>query len=177
VIGVTASALKGDREICIAAGMDDYLAKPFRRDALRAVLERWVFDQLPAGAAAAALADGPALETFDGSTLAQMCANHSSAAPRIVASLIDHYVLDAGTLIDALVSAAAHGDDAALAHTAHLLRTGSEFVGARKLAAMCVELEQAALGGEVQDVSERIATIRQEYGAVRLAVEAVRSRG
>src|SRR4051812_24831261 len=177
VIGVMASALKGDREICIAAGMDDYLAKPFRRDALRAVLERWVFDRPSAGAAAAALADAPALETFDGSTLAQMCANHSSAAPRIVASLIDHYVLDAGTLIDALVSAATHGDDAALAHTAHLLRTGSEFVGARKLAGMCVELEQAALGGEVRAVRERIASIRQEYGAVRLAVEAVRGRG
>jgi len=45
IVGVTASALKGDRETCIAVGMDDYLAKPFRRDALRRVLERWVLDR------------------------------------------------------------------------------------------------------------------------------------
>ncbi|MBI2319853.1 MAG: response regulator, partial [Betaproteobacteria bacterium] len=43
IIGLTASAIKGDRELCIAAGMDDYLAKPIRRDALRQVLGRWVF--------------------------------------------------------------------------------------------------------------------------------------
>ena len=44
VVGLTASALKGDRELFMAAGMDDYLAKPFRRDALRRILERWVLD-------------------------------------------------------------------------------------------------------------------------------------
>jgi len=44
VVGLTASALKGDRELCMAAGMDDYLAKPFRRDGLRRILERWVLD-------------------------------------------------------------------------------------------------------------------------------------
>ncbi len=48
IVGLTASALNGDREICIAAGMDDYLAKPFRRDALRLVLERWVLDRAAA---------------------------------------------------------------------------------------------------------------------------------
>ena len=42
VVGLTASALKGDREACLAAGMDDYLSKPFKREALRRVLERCV---------------------------------------------------------------------------------------------------------------------------------------
>jgi len=63
IVGLTASALKGDREICMGAGMDDYLAKPFRRDALRLVLERWVLDR----AAVVEARDLAAQEVFPGS--------------------------------------------------------------------------------------------------------------
>jgi len=55
VIALTANALQGDRERCLAAGMDDYLTKPFRREALCAMLGHW----LPASAAAAVPEDAP----------------------------------------------------------------------------------------------------------------------
>jgi len=45
VVAMTANAMQGDREACIAVGMDDYIAKPFSRDALEAVLARWLPDQ------------------------------------------------------------------------------------------------------------------------------------
>ena len=41
IVALTAQAIKGDRERCLAAGMDDYLAKPFTRDQLMGILTRW----------------------------------------------------------------------------------------------------------------------------------------
>jgi CheY-like chemotaxis protein len=53
IVALTANALDGDREVCIAAGMDDYLAKPFSREQLTAVLKRWIAGSgtAPAGSA------------------------------------------------------------------------------------------------------------------------------
>ena len=178
IVGLTASALKGDREMCIAAGMDDYLAKPFRRAALRSVLERWVLDQMAGpGTKIKISADQAPPETFDRGVLDRMCVNQTSGSPRIVAALIDHYRADAARLIDALEQGGQQSDTAAVAHAAHLLSVGSEFVGARKLAHMCGELERTALAEETPALDQRIAGVRQEYDDVRQAMEAVRSNG
>lgn len=42
IVAITANAMKGDRERCLAAGMDDYVSKPFKQEDLRRVIERWV---------------------------------------------------------------------------------------------------------------------------------------
>jgi HPt (histidine-containing phosphotransfer) domain-containing protein len=109
--------------------------------------------------------------------LNQISQSQRAGALRIVAGLINSYFTDAARLIATLDLAAQHADAAALAHAAHSLSSSSDFIGARKLALMCGELERAGRAGEAQGFDRRIAGIRQEYEAVQLALEAMRSGG
>ena len=59
IIALTANAMQGDRERCLDAGMDDFVAKPIREAELKAVIQRWLVDAAPAAAAAP---DGEARE-------------------------------------------------------------------------------------------------------------------
>lgn len=65
MIAMTAHAMEGDRERCLAAGMDDYLAKPLRPDTPRATLERWLAPGVESGDAPPP-ADGDGASTSRG---------------------------------------------------------------------------------------------------------------
>jgi CheY-like chemotaxis protein/HPt (histidine-containing phosphotransfer) domain-containing protein len=130
VVALTGHALEGDRQQCIAAGMDDYLAKPLRQEQLYEVLERW----LPA--------EPEAREpVLDGSRIAEL---RGSFTREEMAGLLERFCANMPEVLDQLEHAVARADAAAIKSGAHRILGTASAVGARSMAALAAKLEQDA---------------------------------
>ncbi len=165
VIAMTAHAMKGDRERCLAAGMDDYLSKPLRPEALDAVLARWLGaagsldapEADPVEAASDALLDEARMRTF------------RDDYPDIVDQLVDLFLQSTPPLLDEL-HAALDGDDVEeLRRTAHKLKGSCQNVGATFMATLCRSLETAE-GDARETLSELDAALAPTEAAIRRAI-------
>jgi two-component system, sensor histidine kinase and response regulator len=167
VIAMTAHAMKGDRERCLEAGMDDYLSKPLRPDALDAVLERWLGlapsgDGAPApevAAAADALIDEARMRTF------------RDDYGDIVDQLVDLFLSSTPPLLDELRDAAAGDDHDELRRAAHKLKGSCQNIGATFMATLCRSIE-AGEGDVRASVEELSAALDPTEIAIRRALAA-----
>jgi CheY-like chemotaxis protein len=150
VIALTAHAMEGDEEQCIAAGMDDYLAKPYGQPQLEAVIRRHVSPHPKVAAPAATVAavvpetqTQTVAEGLDRGVLDSIRALDKSGGNAVLGRLIGIYQQTAPPLVHALRCAAEAGDVAALVRAAHTLRPSSLYVGATRLGSLCREIEVA----------------------------------
>jgi signal transduction histidine kinase/DNA-binding NarL/FixJ family response regulator len=161
LIAVTASVMDEDRERCLRAGMDEYLAKPFGPDEIAAVLRRFVAGApgsvADAGAAASAAPDF-ARGKLDEVIIRELLAFTS---PAFVRELIDLFVRNTRLELLALRQAAA--DRARLRAIAHKLKGSCFTVGAHALAALCERIESLPPAAAPQEVETVLAELESEF--------------
>lgn len=153
IVALTAHALQGDRELCLAAGMDDYLSKPFTIEQLRTVIHRWLpaFSQptqVDSPLAPIALSPTPALQTdespVDPKSWDSITSLQRPGQPDLLAKVIGLYLKDSQGLVDKILAATQGMDFAALRDTAHSLKSRSATLGAWHVADLCKQLETGA---------------------------------
>ncbi|MDX1416838.1 MAG: response regulator [Candidatus Promineifilaceae bacterium] len=191
IVAMTASALQGDREMCLSAGMDDYVSKPIRVELLvEALLRVPVPDderhspRLPVGEETADPGhDGRRMasdaeaehwgEMIDHSALDNLFEVTGQDAV-FMTQMIDSYLATSEGLLEKLRHGVQEGDAAEVRLAAHTLKSGSADFGAVELQELCRELEAKGKSGDLDGAGELLAQIEHLVPQVRAALEGMR---
>ncbi|MEW6293851.1 MAG: response regulator [Pseudomonadota bacterium] len=169
IIALTANAMEGDRQKCLAAGMDDYLAKPYTLDQLETVLRRWL-GQAPAVAAeparepdASTAPASPPAAAINTACLDQMRQLDPDGSMGLMRKVLKAYLDSSASLQAQVDEALAAGDAEALRRSAHTLKSSSANVGAEALAALYKELEACGREGRLEAARQLAPRAGQQY--------------
>jgi signal transduction histidine kinase/ligand-binding sensor domain-containing protein/CheY-like chemotaxis protein/HPt (histidine-containing phosphotransfer) domain-containing protein len=167
IIALTADVTSTGRAACLAAGMDDHLAKPFRREALHAMLARWLGGnslRAPMSPAPPATPNEPIL---DAATLDALRALPKRGPKDMLMHIGELYLVDSRGLIASIEQSLGVGNAADLARAAHAWRSYNGNVGAHGLALLCRELEDAARAGNFAAARQIYTQIQALHAQVR----------
>jgi CheY-like chemotaxis protein len=177
IIAMTANAMQGDRESALEAGMDDYVPKPVKTEELEAVLERWVSKADENKATVLEAGDGSATredseeDPLDQSVLAGLRELQEEGEPDILKEVVELFLTDVPPQLAALRGAVEAGDAHSVEQIAHTLKGSCGNMGAKRIEALCTELEEIGRSGDLRAAPARISRLEEEFRRVRAVFE------
>jgi len=170
IVAVTANVMHGDRERCLAAGMDDYLPKPLQREGLRRILRpllEWRDDSQGETVDAAAIAPGDADDPpLDRDRLTEIAGGDVDFAQE----LIQLFIEDVAQYIATLSEAIAQADAETVRKVGHTLKGSSSNIGAEPLRCAASEVEMQGRAGDLARATSSLAMIQREFDRLREAL-------
>ncbi len=160
IIALTANAMRGSRELCLAAGMDDYVTKPFQQKTLFETMSRFVRIEAPSEIppepprlpASDESAGGNALTPASLDTLREL-----DPSGKLLQRVISAYLADAPRQLKNAQAALSSHNAADLRLAVHTLKSASKYLGADTLAATCLEIERSATHFQLVGLDTRLA--------------------
>ncbi|MCP5154566.1 MAG: cache domain-containing protein [Ectothiorhodospiraceae bacterium] len=167
IVALTANAMRGDREQCIEAGMDDYLSKPFTTQKLREVVLRALAGTSPRQTGHHGEDDGrEEAPLIDPAAVANIRSLQRPGAPCVLSRVIHLFVDSAPAALDGIEASLAAGDPTALREVAHRLKSSASNLGAMRFAEICKELETLGRSGTTDGAHELLEGLRELYPLV-----------
>jgi CheY-like chemotaxis protein/HPt (histidine-containing phosphotransfer) domain-containing protein len=174
IVALTAHALQEERDRCLAAGMNDFLSKPFRPVELFEMVDRWTAEAEPLDTAPPAVTNGtapagaePARNGGPPVDLAGFrAAMREVGVEAVVDSAVALFVRDAPIRMDGIRAALAAQDGTAIDRSAHAFKSGAGSIRAVALAALLAEIEHLAEKQDVPGACALAGKLEAEYDAV-----------